>query len=57
MTPVPFLANHARYACHPSRKWTSRGFSLIELMIALALAGVLLLGLAVFFVSSSRSYS
>jgi len=57
MTPVPFLANHARYACRPSRKWTSRGFSLIELMIALALAGVLLLGLAVFFVSSSRSYS
>lgn len=33
-----------------------RGFSLIELMIALTLAGVLLFGLAVFFVSSSRSY-
>lgn len=36
---------------------TAGGFSLIELMIALALAGVLLLGLAVFFFSSSRSYS
>lgn len=32
------------------------GFSLIELMIALVLAGILLFGLAVFFVSSSRSY-
>lgn len=35
----------------------ARGFSLVELMVALALAGILLLGLAVFFVSSSRSYS
>lgn len=34
-----------------------RGFSLVELMVALTLAGILLLGLAVFFVSSSRSYS
>ncbi|HSV13015.1 MAG TPA: PilW family protein [Tepidisphaeraceae bacterium] len=35
----------------------SGGFSLIELMVALTLAGILLLGLSVFFVSSSRSYS
>ena len=34
-----------------------RGFSLIELMIALIIAGILLFGLAVFFVSSSRSFS
>lgn len=33
-----------------------QGFSLVELMIALVLAGILLFGLAVFFVSSSRSY-
>lgn len=33
------------------------GFSLIELMVALVIAGILLLGLAVFFVSSSRSFS
>src|SRR4029077_20013538 len=33
------------------------GFSLVELMIALTLAGILLLGLSVFFVSSSRSFS
>ena len=39
------------------RRRPSAGFSLVELMIALALAGILLLGLAVFFVSSSRSYS
>ena len=57
MTSVAFLANHAGSACRPHRRRTSRGFSLIELMVALALAGVLLLGLAVFFVSSSRSYS
>ncbi|MDE2004735.1 MAG: prepilin-type N-terminal cleavage/methylation domain-containing protein, partial [Betaproteobacteria bacterium] len=35
----------------------ARGFSLIELMIALIIAGILLFGLAVFFVSSSRSFS
>jgi type IV pilus assembly protein PilW len=40
-----------------SPRGSSAGFSLIELTIALALAGILLLGLAVFFVSSSRSYS
>src|SRR5579864_9177786 len=34
-----------------------RGFSLVELMVALTLAGILLLGLSVFFVSSSRSFS
>ena len=34
-----------------------RGFSLVELMVALIIAGILLLGLAVFFASSSRSYS
>jgi len=34
----------------------ARGFSLVELMIALVIAGILLFGLAVFFVSSSRSY-
>ncbi|HEV2219915.1 MAG TPA: PilW family protein [Casimicrobiaceae bacterium] len=48
---------------HPSQKRRAapsaafRGFSLIELMIALIIAGVLLFGLAVFFVSSSRSFS
>ena len=36
---------------------TSRGFSLVELMVALVLAGIILLGLAVFFVSSSRSFA
>ena len=43
----------SRAAIDPSRQG---GFSLIELMIALVLAGILLFGLAVFFVSSSRSY-
>lgn len=48
---------------HPSQKPRTapaaavRGFSLIELMIALIIAGILLFGLAVFFVSSSRSFS
>ena len=48
---------------HPSQKprtapaGAARGFSLIELMIALIIAGILLFGLAVFFVSSSRSFS
>lgn len=41
----------------PTAPKPSPGFSLIELMVALALAGILLLGLSVFFVSSSRSYS
>ncbi len=42
----------------PRRRATCRaGFSLIELMVALTLAGILLLGLSVFFVSSSRSFS
>ena len=43
----------------PPGAWTAavRGFSLIELMIALVIAGILLFGLAVFFVSSSRSFS
>ena len=35
----------------------AKGFSLVELMVALIIAGILLLGLAVFFASSSRSYS
>lgn len=34
-----------------------RGFSLIELMVALAIAGIVLLGLSVYFVSSSRAFS
>lgn len=33
------------------------GFSLIELMIALVIAGVLLLGMSAYFVSSSRNFS
>ena len=41
----------------PQSLRASRGFSLIELMIALIIAGILLFGLAVFFVSSSRSFS
>ncbi len=41
----------------PANASPERGFSLIELMVALTLAGVLLLGLSVFFVASSRSYS
>lgn len=65
MTPVPTLPKlifrlRGRYAlAMRSRARVTRmsGFSLVELMVALALAGVLLLGLAVFFVSSSRSYS
>ena len=35
----------------------ARGFSLIELMIALVIAGIVLLGLAAYFVSSSRNFS
>ncbi len=35
----------------------SRGFSLIELMVALTIAGVLLLGMSVYFVNSSRNFS
>ena len=34
-----------------------RGFSLVELMVALALAGFILLGLSAYFVSSSRAFS
>jgi type IV pilus assembly protein PilW len=34
-----------------------RGFSLIELMVALTIAGVLLLGMSAYFVSSSRNFS
>jgi len=34
-----------------------RGFSLVELMVALALAGMVLLGLSAYFVSSSRAFS
>ena len=39
--------------------WTprARGFTLIELMVALALAGIVLLGLSAYFVSSSRAFS
>lgn len=40
-----------------AKRMNARGFSLVELMVALVIAGILLLGLAVFFVSSSRSYS
>src|SRR4029077_3652606 len=44
-----------------ARRWVDPvrhgGFSLIELMVALTLDGILLLGLAAFFVSSSRSFS
>lgn len=35
----------------------SRGFSLVELMIALTIAGVLLLGMSAYFVNSSRNFS
>ena len=34
-----------------------RGFTLIELMIALTIAGVLLLGMSLYFVSSSRAFA
>jgi type IV pilus assembly protein PilW len=34
-----------------------RGFSLIELMVALVIAGVLLLGMSAYFISSSRTYA
>src|SRR5581483_7182506 len=34
-----------------------RGFSLIELMVALVIAGLLLLGMSAYFVSSSRTFS
>ena len=46
-------ARGPRHGAHAA----SRGFSLIELMVALTLAGILLLGLATFFVTSSRSLS
>src|SRR3954471_22880474 len=35
----------------------SRGFSLIELMVSLVIAAIVLLGLATYFVNSSRSFS
>src|SRR5437762_14019002 len=35
----------------------SRGFSLVELMVALVIAAIVLLGLAAYFVSSSRNFS
>src|SRR5689334_17662037 len=34
-----------------------RGFSLIELMVALVISAIVLLGLATYFVNSSRSFS
>lgn len=34
-----------------------RGFSLVELMVALTIAGVLLLGMSAYFVNSSRNFS
>lgn len=40
-----------------SRHARPRGFSLIELMVALAIAGVLLLGMSAYFVNSSRNFS
>ena len=49
-------ADHRR-SSPAARVSAVRGFSLIELMIALVIAGILLFGLAVFFVSSSRSFS
>ena len=43
---------------HPCRAPAGlRGFSLIELMVALTIAGVLLLGMSVYFVNSSRNFS
>jgi type IV pilus assembly protein PilW len=40
-----------------SHAYRMRGFSLVELMVALALAGLVLLGLSAYFVSSSRAFS
>ena len=57
--PSSFALGRAGRRRSPPRTWARavRGFSLIELMIALVIAGILLFGLAVFFVSSSRSFS
>ena len=33
------------------------GFSLIELMVALTIAGILLLGMSLYFVNSSRTFA
>lgn len=42
---------------HMSRRGGLCGFSLVELMIALVIAGVLLLGMSAYFVNSSRNFS
>lgn len=41
----------------PTSRGRTAGFSLIELMVALAIAGVLLLGMSAYFVNSSRNFS
>jgi type IV pilus assembly protein PilW len=48
---VSSLRRHGRHGA------SARGFSLIELMVALTIAGVLLLGMSAYFVSSSRNFS
>ena len=59
MNPYPITFAGTPGGIRGSRKRASRvlGFSLIELMVGLVLAVILLLGLATFFVSSSRSLS
>jgi type IV pilus assembly protein PilW len=54
---MPQMKVH-RHLCLPAvRGRMQGGFTLIELMVALTIAGVLLLGMSLYFVSSSRAFA
>jgi type IV pilus assembly protein PilW len=55
LTSCSQVASDVSSACRHRR--LAAGFSLIELMVALVIAGVLLLGLASYFVSASRNFA
>ena len=58
MNMPPVVASGSSYRMDaPCARVRSRGFSLIELMVALTIAGVLLLGMSVYFVNSSRNFA
>lgn len=41
----------------PSRTWSSKGFTFVELLVVLAISGLVTVGMVNFMVSQSRSYS